>query len=149
MLEQFVISRIVDINLLMQIWKNRVKRINFVLGWVGSEIILAKGKLEPKLSLEQSSRLLTVAQYYNIYILFTAGFFCVTVCEIFCSWCADNSRISHRASKFLSWVRRGENRCCTTATGRTRDDIKKRIYGRDRGEGSKRERREGDEKRGS
>ncbi|GFX18460.1 retrovirus-related Pol polyprotein from transposon opus [Trichonephila clavipes] len=47
MLEQFVISRIVDIDLLMQIWKNRVKRINFVLGWVGSEIILAKGKLEP------------------------------------------------------------------------------------------------------
>ncbi|GFU56881.1 retrovirus-related Pol polyprotein from transposon opus [Trichonephila clavipes] len=47
MLEQFVISRIVDIDLLMQIWKNRVKRINFVLGWLGSEIILAKGKLEP------------------------------------------------------------------------------------------------------
>ncbi|GFX50882.1 retrovirus-related Pol polyprotein from transposon opus [Trichonephila clavipes] len=47
MLEQFVISRIVDIDILMQIWKNRVKRINFVLGWVGSEIILAKGKLEP------------------------------------------------------------------------------------------------------
>ncbi|GFX29008.1 retrovirus-related Pol polyprotein from transposon opus [Trichonephila clavipes] len=47
MLEQFVISRIVDIDLLMQIWKNRVKRINFVLGWVGSEIILAEGKLEP------------------------------------------------------------------------------------------------------
>ncbi|GFT89856.1 retrovirus-related Pol polyprotein from transposon opus [Trichonephila clavipes] len=47
MLEQFVISRIVDIDLLMQIWKNRVKRNNFVLGWVGSEIILAKGKLEP------------------------------------------------------------------------------------------------------
>ncbi|GFU46717.1 retrovirus-related Pol polyprotein from transposon opus [Trichonephila clavipes] len=47
MLEQFVISRIVDIDLVMQIWKNRVKRINFVLGWVGSEIILAKGKLEP------------------------------------------------------------------------------------------------------
>ncbi|GFV00664.1 retrovirus-related Pol polyprotein from transposon opus [Trichonephila clavipes] len=51
MLEQFVISRIVDIDLLMQIWKNRVKRINFVLGWVGSEIILAKGKLEPQESL--------------------------------------------------------------------------------------------------
>ncbi|GFT48050.1 retrovirus-related Pol polyprotein from transposon opus [Trichonephila clavipes] len=47
MLEQFVVSRIVDIDILMQIWKNRVKRINFVLGWVGSEIILAKGKLEP------------------------------------------------------------------------------------------------------
>ncbi|GFV85038.1 retrovirus-related Pol polyprotein from transposon opus [Trichonephila clavipes] len=47
MLEHFVISRIVDIDLLMQIWKNRVKRINFVLGWVGSEIILSKGKLEP------------------------------------------------------------------------------------------------------
>ncbi|GFU24797.1 retrovirus-related Pol polyprotein from transposon opus [Trichonephila clavipes] len=46
-LEQFVISRIVDIDLLMQIWKNRVKRINFVLEWVGSKIILAKGKLEP------------------------------------------------------------------------------------------------------
>ncbi|GFX31841.1 uncharacterized protein TNCV_171741 [Trichonephila clavipes] len=46
MLEQFVISRIVDIDLLMQIWKNRVKRINFVLEWVRwvrSEIIPAKG----------------------------------------------------------------------------------------------------------
>ncbi|GFT72885.1 retrovirus-related Pol polyprotein from transposon opus [Trichonephila clavipes] len=50
MLEQFVISRIVDIDLLMQIWKNRVKRINFVLEWVrwvGSETIPAIGKLEP------------------------------------------------------------------------------------------------------
>ncbi|GFX47855.1 hypothetical protein TNCV_5002761 [Trichonephila clavipes] len=50
MLEQFVVSRIVDIDILMQIWKNRVKQINFVLEWVrwvGSEIILAKGKLEP------------------------------------------------------------------------------------------------------
>ncbi|GFU83191.1 retrovirus-related Pol polyprotein from transposon opus [Trichonephila clavipes] len=51
MLEQFVVSRIVDIDILMQIWKNRVKQINFVLEWVrwvGSEIIPAKGKLEPK-----------------------------------------------------------------------------------------------------
>ncbi|GFU67187.1 retrovirus-related Pol polyprotein from transposon opus [Trichonephila clavipes] len=50
MLEQFVVSRIVDIEILMQIWKNRVKQINFVLEWVrwvGSEIIPAKGKLEP------------------------------------------------------------------------------------------------------
>ncbi|GFV40634.1 retrovirus-related Pol polyprotein from transposon opus [Trichonephila clavipes] len=50
MLEQFVVSRIVDIDILMQIWKNRVKQINFVLEWVrwvGSEIIPAKGKLEP------------------------------------------------------------------------------------------------------
>ncbi|GFV41129.1 CCHC-type domain-containing protein [Trichonephila clavipes] len=46
MLEQFVVSRIVDIDILMQIWKNRVKQINFVLEW--------------ELSLEQSSRLLTV-----------------------------------------------------------------------------------------
>ncbi|GFW61606.1 retrovirus-related Pol polyprotein from transposon opus [Trichonephila clavipes] len=53
MLEQFVVSRIVDIDILMQIWKNRVKQINFVLEWVrwvGSEIIPAKGKLEPKLN---------------------------------------------------------------------------------------------------
>ncbi|GFT43224.1 hypothetical protein TNCV_2520821 [Trichonephila clavipes] len=34
MLEQFVISRIVDIDLLMQIWISRVKQINFVLEWV-------------------------------------------------------------------------------------------------------------------
>ncbi|GFX57639.1 hypothetical protein TNCV_2676251 [Trichonephila clavipes] len=34
MLEQFVVSRIVDIDILMQIWKNRVKQINFVLEWV-------------------------------------------------------------------------------------------------------------------
>ncbi|GFW18529.1 retrovirus-related Pol polyprotein from transposon opus [Trichonephila clavipes] len=50
MLEQFVVSRIVDIDILMQIWKNRVKQINFVLEWVrwvASEIIPAKGKLEP------------------------------------------------------------------------------------------------------
>ncbi|GFV76184.1 uncharacterized protein TNCV_4672731 [Trichonephila clavipes] len=50
MLEQFVVSRIVDIDILMQIGKNRVKQINFVLEWVrwvGSEIIPAKGKLEP------------------------------------------------------------------------------------------------------
>ncbi|GFW19878.1 retrovirus-related Pol polyprotein from transposon opus [Trichonephila clavipes] len=50
MLEQFVVSRIVDTDILMQIWKNRVKQINFVLEWVrwvGSEIIPAKGKLEP------------------------------------------------------------------------------------------------------
>ncbi|GFV79926.1 retrovirus-related Pol polyprotein from transposon opus [Trichonephila clavipes] len=50
MLEQFVVSRIVDIDIVMQIWKNRVKQINFVLEWVrwvGSEIIPAKGKLEP------------------------------------------------------------------------------------------------------
>ncbi|GFU85587.1 transposable element Tcb2 transposase [Trichonephila clavipes] len=51
MLEQFVVSRIVDIDILMQIWKNRVKQINFVLEWVrwvGSEIIPAKGKLDPR-----------------------------------------------------------------------------------------------------
>ncbi|GFY12978.1 uncharacterized protein TNCV_665441 [Trichonephila clavipes] len=50
MLEQFVVFRIVDIDILVQIWKNRVKQINFVLKWVrwvGSEIIPAKGKLEP------------------------------------------------------------------------------------------------------
>ncbi|GFU03318.1 retrovirus-related Pol polyprotein from transposon opus [Trichonephila clavipes] len=50
MLEQFVVSRIVDIDILMRIWKNRVKQINFVLEWVrwvGSKIIPAKGKLEP------------------------------------------------------------------------------------------------------
>ncbi|GFT69438.1 retrovirus-related Pol polyprotein from transposon opus [Trichonephila clavipes] len=50
MLEQFVVSRIVDIDILMQIWKNRVKQINFVLEWVrwvGSEIIPTKDKLEP------------------------------------------------------------------------------------------------------
>ncbi|GFX96013.1 retrovirus-related Pol polyprotein from transposon opus [Trichonephila clavipes] len=35
MLEQFVVSRIVDIDILMQIWKNRVKQINVVLEWVG------------------------------------------------------------------------------------------------------------------
>ncbi|GFU98020.1 retrovirus-related Pol polyprotein from transposon opus [Trichonephila clavipes] len=50
MLEQFVVSRIVDIDILMQIWKTRVKQINLVLEWVrwvGSEIIPAKGKSEP------------------------------------------------------------------------------------------------------
>ncbi|GFU12712.1 retrovirus-related Pol polyprotein from transposon opus [Trichonephila clavipes] len=59
MLEQFVVSRIVDIDILMQIWKNRVKQINFVLEWVrwvGSEIIPAKGTW----TREQSSRLLNI-----------------------------------------------------------------------------------------
>ncbi|GFX22856.1 retrovirus-related Pol polyprotein from transposon opus [Trichonephila clavipes] len=49
MLEHFVVSRIVDIDILMQVWKNSVKQINFVLEWVrwvGSEIIPAKDKLE-------------------------------------------------------------------------------------------------------
>ncbi|GFU57004.1 retrovirus-related Pol polyprotein from transposon opus [Trichonephila clavipes] len=48
MLEQFVVSRIVDIDILMQIWKNRVKQINFVLEWVGRVrnrcLHLAKGR---------------------------------------------------------------------------------------------------------
>ncbi|GFT38052.1 retrovirus-related Pol polyprotein from transposon opus [Trichonephila clavipes] len=50
MLEQFVVSQIIDIDILMQIWKNRVKQINVVLEWVrwfGSEIIPAEDKLEP------------------------------------------------------------------------------------------------------
>ncbi|GFW75499.1 retrovirus-related Pol polyprotein from transposon opus [Trichonephila clavipes] len=34
-LEQFVVSRMVDIDILMQIWKNRVKQIDFVLEWLG------------------------------------------------------------------------------------------------------------------
>ncbi|GFX68726.1 hypothetical protein TNCV_3479341 [Trichonephila clavipes] len=45
MLEQFVVSRIVDIDILMQ-FENLVKQINFVLEWVrwvGSEIIPAEG----------------------------------------------------------------------------------------------------------
>ncbi|GFW54790.1 retrovirus-related Pol polyprotein from transposon opus [Trichonephila clavipes] len=49
-LKQFVVSRMVDTDILMQILKNRVKQINFVsewVRWVGSEIIPAKGKLEP------------------------------------------------------------------------------------------------------
>ncbi|GFX46857.1 retrovirus-related Pol polyprotein from transposon opus [Trichonephila clavipes] len=34
-LEQFVVSRMVDIDILMQIWKNRVEQIDFVLEWLG------------------------------------------------------------------------------------------------------------------
>ncbi|GFT84412.1 uncharacterized protein TNCV_147941 [Trichonephila clavipes] len=34
-LEQFVVSLMVDIDILMQIWKNRVKQIDFVLEWLG------------------------------------------------------------------------------------------------------------------
>ncbi|GFU67330.1 hypothetical protein TNCV_2372221 [Trichonephila clavipes] len=47
-LEQLAVSRMVDIHILMQIWKNRVKQIDFVLKWlnrVGSEVILTKVKL--------------------------------------------------------------------------------------------------------
>ncbi|GFT87373.1 retrovirus-related Pol polyprotein from transposon opus [Trichonephila clavipes] len=43
MLQQFVVSRIVDIDILMQIWKNRVKQINFVLEWVERETIEREG----------------------------------------------------------------------------------------------------------
>ncbi|GFS91684.1 uncharacterized protein TNCV_1492521 [Trichonephila clavipes] len=48
--EQIDVSRMVDIDILMQIWKNRVRQIDFVLKWlsrVGSEVGLTKGKLEP------------------------------------------------------------------------------------------------------
>ncbi|GFV41381.1 uncharacterized protein TNCV_1302411 [Trichonephila clavipes] len=49
-LEQMDVQRMVDIDILMQISKNRVKQIDFVLKWlnrVGSEVGLTKGKLEP------------------------------------------------------------------------------------------------------
>ncbi|GFX68169.1 uncharacterized protein TNCV_4439921 [Trichonephila clavipes] len=49
-LEQTDVSRMVNIDILMQIWKNRVKQIDFVLKWlsrVGSEVRPTKGKLEP------------------------------------------------------------------------------------------------------
>ncbi|GFT84864.1 hypothetical protein TNCV_1848851 [Trichonephila clavipes] len=41
LLEQIGVSRMVDIDILIQIWKNRVKKIDFVLKWlsrVGSEV---------------------------------------------------------------------------------------------------------------
>ncbi|GFV99586.1 hypothetical protein TNCV_5079481 [Trichonephila clavipes] len=41
LLEQIDVSRMVDIDILIQIWKNRVKKIDFVLKWlstVGSEV---------------------------------------------------------------------------------------------------------------
>ncbi|GFT61268.1 hypothetical protein TNCV_927031 [Trichonephila clavipes] len=40
----------VDIGILMQIWKNRVRPIYFVLKWlirIGSEVSPTRGKLEP------------------------------------------------------------------------------------------------------
>ncbi|GFW99389.1 hypothetical protein TNCV_3006911 [Trichonephila clavipes] len=49
-LEQIDVSRMVDKDILMQIWKNCVKQIDFVLKWlsrVESEVRLTKGKLEP------------------------------------------------------------------------------------------------------
>ncbi|GFT37670.1 uncharacterized protein TNCV_3651291 [Trichonephila clavipes] len=49
LLEQIDVSQMVDIDILMQIWKNRVKKIDFVLKWlsrVGSEVGPTKGKLE-------------------------------------------------------------------------------------------------------
>ncbi|GFT61122.1 uncharacterized protein TNCV_4558491 [Trichonephila clavipes] len=54
LLEQIGVSRMVDIDILIQIWKNRVKKIDFVLKWlsrVGSEIGPTEGKLEPWASL--------------------------------------------------------------------------------------------------
>ncbi|GFW02978.1 uncharacterized protein TNCV_155981 [Trichonephila clavipes] len=47
-LEQIDLSRKVDIDILMQIWKSRVKQIDFVLKWlnrVGSEVRPTKGFL--------------------------------------------------------------------------------------------------------
>ncbi|GFY01682.1 hypothetical protein TNCV_2608651 [Trichonephila clavipes] len=46
LLEQIDVSRMVDTDILMQIWKNRVKKIGFVLKWlsrVGSEVGPTKG----------------------------------------------------------------------------------------------------------
>ncbi|GFW42926.1 hypothetical protein TNCV_734591 [Trichonephila clavipes] len=47
LLEQIGVSRLVDIDNLIQIWKNRVKKIDFVLKWlsrVGSEVGPTKGE---------------------------------------------------------------------------------------------------------
>ncbi|GFT20702.1 uncharacterized protein TNCV_3047621 [Trichonephila clavipes] len=49
LLEQIDVSRMVDIDILIQIWKNRVKKIDFVLKWlsrVGSEVGPTKGFCE-------------------------------------------------------------------------------------------------------
>ncbi|GFV18911.1 uncharacterized protein TNCV_4757961 [Trichonephila clavipes] len=46
LLEQIGVSRMVDIDILIQIWKNHVKKIDFVLKWlsrVGSEVGPTKG----------------------------------------------------------------------------------------------------------
>ncbi|GFW67399.1 hypothetical protein TNCV_3390701 [Trichonephila clavipes] len=54
LLEPIEVPRMVDIDILMEIWKNRVKKIDFVLKWlsrVGSEVGPTKGKLEPWASL--------------------------------------------------------------------------------------------------
>ncbi|GFV70278.1 uncharacterized protein TNCV_2513771 [Trichonephila clavipes] len=54
LLEQIGVSRMVDIDILIQIWKIRVKKIDFVLKWlsrVGSENRPTKGKLETWASL--------------------------------------------------------------------------------------------------
>ncbi|GFW05915.1 uncharacterized protein TNCV_3443861 [Trichonephila clavipes] len=54
LLEQIEVPRMVDIDILMEIWKNRVKKIDFVLKWlsrVGSEVGPTKGKLETWASL--------------------------------------------------------------------------------------------------
>ncbi|GFX11466.1 uncharacterized protein TNCV_1821491 [Trichonephila clavipes] len=49
-LEQIDVSRMVDIDILMQIWKNQVKQIDFVLKWLsrdGSEVRPPKDESEP------------------------------------------------------------------------------------------------------
>ncbi|GFY05328.1 hypothetical protein TNCV_2207741 [Trichonephila clavipes] len=49
LLEQIEVPRMVDIDILMEIWKNRVKKIDFVLKWlsrVGSEVGATKGFCE-------------------------------------------------------------------------------------------------------
>ncbi|GFX73530.1 hypothetical protein TNCV_2342351 [Trichonephila clavipes] len=54
LLEPIEVPRLVDIDILMETWKNRVKKIDFVLKWlsrVGSEVGPTKGKLETGASL--------------------------------------------------------------------------------------------------
>ncbi|GFX42295.1 dyslexia-associated protein KIAA0319-like protein [Trichonephila clavipes] len=83
MLEQFVVSRIVDIDILMQIWKNRVKQINFVLEWVrwvGSEIIPAKGKLEPY-CLPSQEKLRTDSSLLDVQVLSVDTVVCQNKCS--------------------------------------------------------------------
>ncbi|GFV66320.1 transposable element Tcb2 transposase [Trichonephila clavipes] len=64
MLEQFVVSRIVDIDILMQIWKNRLKQSNCVLEWTTSGCFYKRSNHWEKL--EEGRSVTSVAAEFGI-----------------------------------------------------------------------------------
>ncbi|GFV02068.1 uncharacterized protein TNCV_3479951 [Trichonephila clavipes] len=69
-LEQIDVSRMVDVDILMQIWKDRVKQIDFVLKWlsrVGSEVRPTKGEGVVTSSIVVNPHPSILAQFYGFH----------------------------------------------------------------------------------